>query len=136
MVLRTAILDGVPVDRPDGRKLFARGDGLLLVAEVAYLFRPTSKDSPRTPHFRLGRVAGLRPYTTKIALGSWHYTRRVTAFGQFGVGDARVNHFASYTGAGIVMPSARRESGGDSGMHLSRAAHFPTGNSARSAARK
>src|SRR5712692_7020435 len=27
VVLRTAILDGVPVDRPDGRKLFARGDG-------------------------------------------------------------------------------------------------------------
>src|SRR6266852_5504285 len=46
VVLRTAILDGVPVDRPDGRKLFARGDGLLLVAEVAYLFRPTSKNSP------------------------------------------------------------------------------------------
>jgi len=143
VVLRTAILDGVPVDRPDGRKLFARGDGLLLVAEVAYLFRPTSKDSPRTPHFRLGRVAGLPPYTAKIALGSWHYTgkypdlsettpdgqpvehqgssgayvladqtlyadskrptRRLTAFGQLGVGDARVNHFASYTGAGIVM---------------------------------
>ena len=29
--------------------------------------------------------------------------RRVTLFGQFGVGDARLNHFARYTGAGIVM---------------------------------
>ena len=148
VVLRTAILDGVPVDRSDGRKLFARGDGLLLVAEVAYLFRPTSKDSPRTPHFRLGRVAGLPPYTAKIALGTWHYTgkypdlsettaagqpvehqgssgayvladqtlytdskrpaRRLTAFGQFGIGDARVNRFASYTGAGIVMSAPLR----------------------------
>ena len=148
VVLRTAILDGVPVDRPEGRKLFARGDGLLLVAEVAYLFRPTSKDSPHTPHFRLGRVAGLPPYTAKIALGSWHYsgkypdlsettpdgqpvehqgssgayvladqtlyadskrpTRRLTAFGQLGVGDARVNQFASYTGAGIVMSGPLR----------------------------
>jgi len=143
VVLRTAILDGVPVERPEGRKLFARGDGLLLVAEGAYLFRPTSKDSPRNPRFRLGRVAGLPPYTAKIALGTWHYTakypdlsettpdgqpvqhkgssgayaladltlytdskrpaRRVTLFGQFGLGDARANHFARYTGIGIVM---------------------------------
>jgi porin len=143
VVLRAAILDGVPVERPGGRKLFARGDGLLLVAEGAYLFRPTSRDPPRNPRFRLGRVAGLPPYTAKIALGAWHYTakfpdlsettfdgqpvqhrgssgayvltdltlykdskrpaRRVTLFGQFGIGDARVNHFASYTGAGLVM---------------------------------
>ena len=121
VVLRTAILDGVPGN------FFARGDGLLLVAEGAYLFRPTSRDSPRNPRFRLGRVAGLPPYAAKIALGTWHYTanqgssgayvladqtlftdsqrpaRRVTLFGQFGIGDARVNHFARYTGAGIVM---------------------------------
>jgi porin len=148
VVLRTAILDGVPVDRPDGAKLFSRGDGLLLVAEAAYLFRPTSKDSPRNPRFRLGRVAGLPPYTAKIALGTWHYTakypdlskttpdgqpaqhqgssgayvladqtlyadskrpaRRLTLFGQFGIGDGRVNHFASYTGAGIVMTGLSR----------------------------
>jgi porin len=121
VVLRTAILDGVPGN------FFARGDGLLLVAEGAYLFRPTSRDSPRNPRFRLGRVAGLPPYAAKIALGTWHYTanrgssgayiladqtlyadsqrpaRRLTLFGQFGIGDARVNHFARYTGAGIVM---------------------------------
>jgi porin len=143
MVFRTAILDGVPVDRPDGAKLFAHGDGLLLVAEGAYLFRPTPGDSPRHPHLRLGRVARLPPYTTKIALGTWHYTakysdlsktssdgqavrhkgssgaylladmtlyadpeqpaRRLSVFGQFGIGDARVNHFARYTGAGMVM---------------------------------
>jgi porin len=127
VVLRTAILDGVPVERPDGRKLFARGDGLLLVAEGAYLFRPASKDPPRNPRFRLGRLAGLPPYTAKIALGTWRYTadaksigayaladatvytdprrpaRRVNLFGQFGVGDARVNHFGRYMGAGIVM---------------------------------
>jgi porin len=140
VVLRTAILDGVPVERLDGRKLFARGDGLLLVAEGAYLFRPTSRESPRNRRFRLGRLARLPPYTAKLALGTWHYTakysdlskttsdgqpvqhqgssvaylladltlykdsaRRVTLFGQFGLGDARVNHFASYTGTGIVM---------------------------------
>ena len=29
--------------------------------------------------------------------------RRLSLFGQFGAGDARLNHFARYTGAGIVM---------------------------------
>src|SRR2546428_44216 len=51
-------------------------DGLLLVAEAAYLFRPASKDPPRNPRFRLGRVAGLPPYSAKIALGTWHYTAK------------------------------------------------------------
>jgi porin len=112
--------------------------GGLVVAEGAYLFRADSKDtSPRNPHFSLGRMAGLRPYTAKIALGTWHYrgkfpdlrdaiqhkgssgayvltdvtvykdperpARRVNLFGQFGIGDARVNRFARYSGAGVVM---------------------------------
>jgi porin len=143
IVLRTAFLDGVPVERPDGRKIFAQGDGLLLVTEGAYLLRPSSTEPPRNPRFRLGRLAGLPPYTAKIALGAWHYTasfpdlsetladgrpvqhhgssgayaladmtlytdratpsRRLNAFGQFGVGDARVDRFARYTGGGLVM---------------------------------
>ncbi len=143
VVLRTVILDGVPVERPDGRRLFAPGDGMLVVAEVAYLVRQTSTASPRTPTFRLGRMSGLHPYTAKVALGAWHYTgefpdasetlpggqpllhrgssglyvlgdqtlyadashpaRRLTVFEQYGVGDGRVNHFARYAGAGIVM---------------------------------
>src|SRR6266550_7672990 len=110
----------------------------LLMSEFAYLFRPDAKDtSPRNPHFRLGRMAGLPPYTAKFALGTWHYSgkypdlrepiqhkgssgaymladvtvykdsarpsRRVSLWGQFGIGDARVNRFARYTGAGVVM---------------------------------
>lgn len=113
-------------------------DGGLLLAEGAYLFRPaTTNDSPHNPRFRLGRTAGLPPYTAKIALGTWHYrgkypdlsepiqhdgssgayvladatvyqdpnrtARRVNLFGQFGVGDARVNRFARYTGAGVII---------------------------------
>ena len=112
-------------------------DGGLLVSECAYLFREASKDSsPHNPRFRIGRMAGLPPYSAKIALGAWHYrgkypdlsgpiqhegsngayvladvpvykdlgrpARRVNLFGQFGIGDARVNRFARYTGAGIV----------------------------------
>ncbi len=113
-------------------------NGGLHVSEFAYLFRADAKDtSPRNPHFRLGRMAGLPPYTAKIALGTWHYSgqypdlrepvqhkgssgayvltdvtvykdsarpsRRVSLWGQFGIGDARVNRFARYTGAGVVM---------------------------------
>lgn len=113
---------------------FDRG---LIVSEGAYLFRPAPNgDAPHNPHFRLGRMSGLPPYTAKIALGLWHYrgkyadlrepiqhegsggayvltdlavyrdserpARRVNVFGQFGVGDARVNRFARYSGAGIV----------------------------------
>jgi len=143
VVVRAAVLDGVPVERQEGRRLFARGDGMLLVAEAAYLLRPTSTASPRSPTFRLGRMSGLPPYAAKVALGAWHYTadfsdlskirpdgqplqhhgssglyvlgdqtlytdssrptRRLTIFEQYGVGDGRVNQFASYAGAGIVM---------------------------------
>jgi porin len=74
VVLRTAILDGVPVNRPGGMAIFARGDGVLLVGEAAYLIRPGPTGSPRQPRFRLGRLAGLPPYTGKVALGGWHYT--------------------------------------------------------------
>jgi len=75
-VLRAAVLDGVPVDRPGGGiHLFAPGDGLLLVGEVALLSRPdTAARRPSRP-FLIGR--GLsRPYDGKVAIGSWYYTAR------------------------------------------------------------
>jgi porin len=143
VILRTAILDGVPVNRPGGMALLARGDGVLLVGEAAYLMRPSPPQSPRSPRFRIGRLAGLPPYTGKVALGGWHYTatfadlshttptgqpvqhqgssglyvladqtvyvdqehptRRVSLFGQVGLGDPRVNRFGGYTGAGLVL---------------------------------
>lgn len=40
IVLRTAVLDGVPVDRPNGtREIFAQGDGVLAVTEVSVVVR-------------------------------------------------------------------------------------------------
>lgn len=76
VVLRSAVLDGVPVERPTGREVFAKGDGLLIVSEAAFLYRPPAADaSPRMPHrFLLGRVAQLPPYEDKLAIGVWHYT--------------------------------------------------------------
>ena len=75
-VLRVAVLDGVPVYRAHGvARLFAPGDGALLVGEVAILERPDSGGAPHNPRFRVGR--GLaRPYTGKVAVGAWYYTAR------------------------------------------------------------
>src|SRR5262249_41617988 len=131
VIVRAAVLDGVPLDRPDGtRKIFAKGDGLLLVGEAVYLYRPVASEQPRTRQFRIGRGC-CGPYTGKLALGAWYYSatfddlarvrpdgqpvrhrgsrgvylladqtvyqdnnrpeRRLALFGQFGIGDPRVN---------------------------------------------
>jgi len=103
-------------------------DGLVL-GEVAYLFRSSGRELPRNIRFRLGRLAGLPPYKAKLSLGAWHYTssgqssgiyilgdrtiyehgsRRLAAFGQLGVGDARADRFARYIGTGIVMAAPFR----------------------------
>jgi porin len=76
VVLRGAVLDGVPVERPTGWAIFAKGDGLLMVGEAALLYRPPPEGQPRRlPHrVRLGRDAQLPPYEAKLAVGVWHYT--------------------------------------------------------------
>lgn len=75
VVLRTAVLDGVPVDRPNGGiHIFAPGDGLLLVGEAAFLSRPTGEAGPHNHRFRIGRGRQHLPYEGKIAIGAWHYT--------------------------------------------------------------
>jgi len=82
VVVRTAVLDGVPVNVPraDGSTgIFKRGDGLLLVGEVAYLSLlddgtsgPASQR--RTRRLRAGRAAVDVPLEGKIAVGGWYYT--------------------------------------------------------------
>jgi porin len=75
LVLRAAVLDGVPVERPTGWDVFAKADGLLIVSEAAVLHRPSPASVPRMPHrFLLGREAQLPPYEAKLAVGIWHYT--------------------------------------------------------------
>ena len=76
VVWRAALLDGVPVDRARHEtRIFARGDGALLVSELAILQRPDSGTMSRNPRFLIGR--GLsRTYTGKIAIGGWYYTAR------------------------------------------------------------
>ena len=73
---RAAVLDGRPVDRPGGGiQSFGRGDGALLVGEVALLARPDTVGEPRQRRFRIGR-GPARPYAGKLALGAWYYTAR------------------------------------------------------------
>lgn len=77
MVVRAAVLDGVPVRRPDGGiHLFAPGDGVLVAGEVAILSRrDTAAAVPRHRRFQIGREDG-RSYLGKVALGVWYYTAR------------------------------------------------------------
>jgi porin len=73
VAVRAAVFDGVPVDRTEGGvRLFAAGDGALLVGEVALLSRP-ARGEPRQARFMIGRGAP-RPYAGKLALGAWYYT--------------------------------------------------------------
>jgi porin len=75
VVVRAAVLDGVPVDRPNGsRGIFEPGDGALIVAEVAFLDRPEVSMRPATSRLRIGRQAMLGAYDRKLAIGGWYYT--------------------------------------------------------------
>jgi len=75
-VVRAAILDGAPLDRQDGSPdPFNPHNGVLLVAEAAWLTRPSASDAPAAEHrFRIGRRATPLPYDDKVAVGAWYYT--------------------------------------------------------------
>lgn len=75
-VVRAAVFDGVPVDRPgEGDRIFASGDGVFLAGEAALLSRPDTVRVPRDRRFKVGR-GPLRPYAAKVAIGGWYYTAR------------------------------------------------------------
>ena len=75
VVVRTAVLDGVPVDRPNGsRGVFESGDGVLIVGEVAFLDRPQLDTHPASGRLHIGRRAMLGDYDSKVAIGGWYYT--------------------------------------------------------------
>ncbi len=75
-VVRVAVMNGAPVDRPDGGvRAFAPGDGAELLAELSVLFRPRLGIIPRNHRIRFGR-GQVKPYGGKLALGVWDYTAR------------------------------------------------------------
>jgi porin len=106
VVLRTAILDGVPVDRPDSRvAVFQRGDGLLLVSEAAVLNRPATGEQRRRMRLRIGRASGLPPYDHKIAAGMWYYTADFEDLNKVGADGTPTRHRGS--GGVYVLGDAR-----------------------------
>jgi len=75
IVLRTAVMDGVSVERPAGfGGLFSGRDGLLIMSEAAFLSRPGEEMAPGAMRSLLGRLSSLPPYEDKIAFGGWYYT--------------------------------------------------------------
>lgn len=75
-VARVAVMNGAPVDRPDGGvRLFAPGDGLLVLGEASVLFTPRLGLIPRNHRIRIGR-GQVKAYGGKLALGAWYYTAR------------------------------------------------------------
>jgi porin len=77
-VFRAAVMDGVPVTRPDGGiHLLAPGDGAFAIGELAILSRPTTNGVIRDRRFHIGR--GTSPaYAAKLALGVWGYTTNIS----------------------------------------------------------
>ena len=103
VVLRGAVLDAVPVERPAGWDVFAKGDGLFIVSEAALLYRPsTAAGAQRLPHrFMLGREAQLPPYEAKLAVGVWHYAASFDDLVRTRADGAPVTHQGS-SGAYVV----------------------------------
>jgi porin len=88
-VIRTAILDGVPLYRPDGTvSPFRPDDGLLIVSEAAWSARPPPENPTRGPRIRIGRFSDVSHYDDKVAAGGWYYTANFNSLSEF---DARGN---------------------------------------------
>lgn len=113
-VLRAAVLDAVPVIRPDGRvRAFESDDGELYVVELASLTRPTQGETIDQRR-RIGRSAMLPAYEGKLAIGAWHYTTR---FERLDPSDRRSAHGAS--GAYAIVDRVVTHVGGDAARPLS-----------------
>src|SRR5437868_7672950 len=101
IVWRAAVVNGAPVDRiGGGARPFARGDGALLIGEVAALDRPDTANLPRDRRFQIGRGMA-RPYERKVALGVWHYTASFPDLVETLPNGAAVRHRGS-SGAYII----------------------------------
>lgn len=115
VVLRVALLDGVPVSRSHGAPgVFAPSDGLLVVAEQAFLFRPGGSERRGHPRLRIGRNSGLRPYQHKLAFGGWCYTARFDDLSERMPDGRPVRHIGSSGGYLIGDALLRGGSGAQS----------------------
>ncbi len=103
ILIRTAIMDGAPVDRTDGETRFPGQDkGLLLVSEIAFLTRSESADARGIAKYRVGRGANFPAYEDKVALGAWHYTGTFRDLNLAGTNGTPVRHEGS-SGAYVLV---------------------------------
>lgn len=111
-VFRAAVLDGVPYVRSDGSHgFFRKGDGLLVIGELAWLTRAASTAGrPPSVRSRIGRFPMLDPYDDKIAVGTWRYSSKVadlSALDASGQAPPRTN-----AGAYVIGERLLHETGG------------------------
>jgi len=95
-VVRAAVLDSAPVDPAlGGSHPSVRHDGVLLVAEAAFLGRPGPDMPAGQMRSLIGRASTLAPYDDKIALGGWYYTASFPDLSAVGAGGGPVRHRGS-----------------------------------------
>jgi porin len=129
VVFRAAVLDGAPVDRPDGgQRVFAKGDGQLLVGEAVFLSRPVPEDRRPGSRFRIGRGAGSRPYDGKLAVGGWYYTAKFDDLSEQEPDGRPVRHRGS-AGAYVLADDLVHRSAAQSRRQLSAFAELGFGDS-------
>lgn len=101
VVLRTAILDGVPVTGPPGVPgPFDRNAGVLLISELSLRSRPGAIMPPSNHRSLVRRTANRLAYRDKLALGAWYYTASFPDLSEIGANGLPVHHRGS---AGVYL---------------------------------
>ena len=120
-VVHVALLNGVPVARPDGsHALFRRGDGVLAVGEAALLSRvPVAPgDKRNSPRELVGRFSSLAPYQDKLAIGAWYFSGRYADLSSQDADGSAVQH-RGMSGGYAVGEAVVVGRGETSGRHVS-----------------
>jgi len=112
-VLRAAVLDGAPLNPESGSpEPFSAQAGVLLVAEAAWLTRPSTSDGPTPRGYHIGRRETPLPYDDKIAIGAWYYTATFNEPGPASPGMGPAHHNGE-AGAYLLLDRILFQSGQD-----------------------
>lgn len=118
-IIRTAIMDAVPLDPPNQPpNTFDAHNGVLIVTEAAYFFRPPASAPPNFSRSLIGRRSDLSPYEDKIALGGWYYTSSFNDLSAVTSTGAPVQRHGE-AGAYALLDQTLYQSGEDPKRHVS-----------------
>jgi porin len=119
IVLRTAVLDGAPLDFDGSAPAsVTQGGGALIVSEIDFLRRPGPDITPGTRRSLIGRGATLQAYEDKIAVGGWYYTSSFSDLSEVDSTGKLVRHAGS-GGAYLLVDKRLYEWPGDSPRRVS-----------------